>query len=262
MPHRVYPSDLSDAEWAIVEPLLPAAKPGGRPRSVELRAVCNAILYLVQCGCPWRYLPQTYPPHQTVYTYFRQWRDTGVWQELNAALAQRTRVQDERQPTPSAAIIDSQSVPMHQQPGERGDDGHKRVKGHKRHIMVDTLGLLLAVVVLSATVGDRAGAQVTFQRLHWRYPRLRHIWADGGYSGTFVDWVAQAYGWVLEIVASPIRADRRGRMPIAKRRWVVERTFAWFDQARRLTTDYETHPSSHEALCYARMVRLMLRRLA
>jgi len=256
-----YPSDLTDAEWAQLEPLIPPAKPGGRPRTTDMRAVCNALFYLVRTGCQWRFLPREYPPNQTVYYYFRQWRDSGVFQQLNDALRERTRVAAGRDPTPSAAILDSQSVPMAIQPGPRGYDGHKRVKGRKRHVLVDTLGLLLAVVVLSATLDDRSGAKATFLRLEWRFPRLRRIWADGGYSGRFIDWVRLAYGWVLEIVPNPAKQPGSRGMPVAKRRWVVERTLAWFGLSRRLSKDYETLPRSQEALCYASMCRRMLTRL-
>lgn len=258
-PH--YPSDLSDAEWARLAPLLPPAKPGGRPRSVDLRAVVDAIFYVVHTGCPWRYLPQSYPPYQTVYHYFRQWRDSGLWREFNDTLRAETRKAAGRDPTPSAAILDSQAVSMGQQPGPRGFNGYKRVKGHARHLVVDTLGLLMMVVVLSATIGDRDGARLSLLRLEWRYPRLRQLWADGNYAGRFVDWVRWAYGWTLEIVTSPARVAGQRTPQVARRRWVVERTFAWLFQARRLRVDYETLPASHEALCYARMIRLMLRRL-
>jgi putative transposase len=261
MTDRRYPSDLSDAEWARLQPLLPAPKPGGRPRTTDLRAVCNAIFYQAHTGCQWRYLPREFPAPGTVYDYFRTWRTDGTWDALNAALRAATRTAAGRDPTPSAAILDSQSVPMAQQPGERGYDGHKRVKGRKRHILVDTLGLLLAVAVLSATSSDRVGAQHTFLRLGWRVPRLRLIWADGSYGGRFAEWVARAYSWVLEVIPNPARTPGQRGMPVAKRRWVVERTFAWFGTARRLSKDYETHPASQEAWCYIVMIRLMLRRL-
>ena len=256
-PH--YPSDLTDAEWARLAPLIPPAKPGGRPRTVDLRAVCDAIFYLVHTGCPWRYLPTSYPPYQTVYDYFRQWRDSGVWHDLNAAVRERTRCDAGREPTPSAAILDSQSVPMASQPGPRGYDGHKRVKGRKRHVIVDTLGLLLAIVVLSATIGDRRGAQLALWQLGWRCPRLARIWADGGYRG-LREWIWHAYHWVLEVVPTPTKRPGQRTMPVAKRRWVVERTLAWLGQSRRLSKDYETLPASQEALCYIAMIRLMLRR--
>ena len=262
MTERRYPSDLSDAEWAVLEPLLPPAKPGGRPRTTDLRAVCNAVFYLVHVGCQWRYLPREFPPHATVYRYFSAWRSDGTWDTINTTLRVATRVAAGREPSPSAAIVDSQSVPMAQQPGRRGYDGHKRVKGRKRHILVDTMGLLLAVAVLSATTTDRAGARQTCLRLQWRAPRLRRLWADGGYGGRFVDWVAQAYDWVLEVVPTPARQPGQRGMTLARRRWVVERTFAWFGTARRLSKDYETHPASQEAMCYLVMIRLMLRRLA
>jgi transposase len=257
-----YPSDLTDAEWTELEPLLPAAKGGGRPRTTELRAVCDAIFYLVHTGCPWRSLPAEYPPWPTVYAYFRQWRETGVWVHVNATIREQTRTAAGREPTPSAAILDSQSVAMAQQPGQRGFDGHKRVKGRKRHVLVDTMGLLLAVAVLSASLDDRVGARVVCWRLEWRVPRLVRIWADGNYSGRFHAWLQQAYGWILEVIPNPPRSRGTGkrRMTVARRRWVVERTFAWLNQSRRLSKDYETLPQSQEAMCYVAMIRLMLRR--
>ena len=256
-----YPSDLTDAEWEQLEPLIPAAKPGGRPRTVEMRAVCNGLFYLLHTGCQWRYLPLEYPPYQTVYYYFRQWRDTGVLAQINDTLRERTRTAAGRDASPSAAILDSQSVPMATQPGPRGYDGHKRIKGRKRHVLVDTQGLLLAIVVLSATLDDRVGARAAFLRLEWRMTRLRRIWADGGYGGRFSDWVHWAYGWVLEIVPPPARRTGQRGMAVARRRWVVERTLAWLGRSRRLSKDYETLPRSQEALCYASMSRLMLKRL-
>lgn len=261
MAQPTYPSDLTDAEWTVLAPLIPPAKPGGRPRTVDMRAVCNGIFYVVQTGCQWRALPRDYPPYQTVYDYFRQWRDSGLWHQLNDTLRERTRIAAGRDASPSAAILDSQSVPMATQPGPRGYDGHKHIKGRKRHILVDTQGLLLAIVVLSATLDDRVGARAAFQRLEWRMTRLRRIWADGGYGGRFVDWVDWAYGWILEMVPNPARRPGPRGMAVAARRWVVERTFAWLGRSRRLSKDYETLPQSQEAMCYASMCRLMLKRL-
>jgi len=183
MPVASYPSDLSDREWALLEPLLPAAKPGGRPRSVKLRRILNGVFYLLRSGCAWRYLPREYGPWSTVFHYFRRWRTVGIWEHVHAVLRERLRRELGREATPSAAIIDSQSVKTTEQGGPHGYDGGKKVNGRKRHILVDTLGLLLKVVVHPANVQDRAGAKFVLAGLQPHFPRLRHLWADQAYTG-------------------------------------------------------------------------------
>ncbi len=270
----IYPSDLSDREWALLEPLLPGAKPGGRPRSVDLRRILNGVFYLLRTGCAWRYVPREYGPWSTVFHYFRSWRRAGAWERIHHVLRERVRRAVGREPTPSAAIIDSQSVKTTEQGGPHGYDGGKKVNGRKRHILVDTLGLLLQGVVHPANVQDREGAKLVLAGLPARFPRLRHLWADQASTGPIRKWINEQMGWTVEVVE---RAPRRGfvvtadgqfqRVALPKtfepspRRWVVERTLAWTSRYRRMSKDYERLPATSEALVYLTGIRLLLGRL-
>jgi len=224
-----------------------------------MREVVNAIFYVVRSGCAWRMLPHDYPPWQTVYHYFRQWRQDGTWKRIHDTLRRQVRRQAGRNEEPSAAILDSQSVKTTERGGTRGYDAAKKVNGRKRHLLVDTLGLLLAVVVHAADIQDRDGARLVLEKVKHMLPRLQLIWADGGYAGELVDWVRRVCGWILEIVKRPEGAKGFVVLP---RRWVVERTFGWFNRYRRLSKDYEFHTETSEAMIYVAMIHIMARRLA
>jgi putative transposase len=257
--NQLYPSDLTDRQWDCIKGLIPAAKPGGHPRTLDMRSVVNAILYLLVTGCQWRMLPHEYPAWQSVYTYFRQWCDDGTWQRLHDTLRAQVRERAGRHKHPTAGALDSQSVKTTQMAGVRGDDSGKRVKGRKGHILVDTLGLLLVVVVTSAALSDPAGARLLLSRLKGACKKLRRSWVDGAYRGLLLEWVLLHFKFVLQPV---LRSDDQKGFVVLPRRWIVERTFAWITQCRRLSLDYERLPESSEAMISIAMTRLMVRRLA
>jgi putative transposase len=256
---QLYPTDLTDSQWDFIKEMLPKAKPGGRPRNLEMRKVVNAILYLVVGGIQWRMLPKEYPKWQSVYHYFREWRKSGLWKRIHDTLRARVREKAGRHKHPTAGCIDSQSVKATLVAGLRGYDAGKNVKGIKRHILVDTLGLMLAVVVTAASVSDPAGARQLLSGLGGFCKNLRKIWADGTYRGELLNWVAARFRFRIEPV---LRPEGQKGFQVLPRRWVVERTFAWLDANRRLSKDYEALTDTSTTMIYIAMTRLLIRRLA
>jgi putative transposase len=277
MNRRAYATDLSDAEYACLEPYLPAPAPIGRPRRHPLREIVDAIRYVVRTGCQWRLLPHEFPPWQTVYHYFRLWRLDGTWERVHTALRERLRAKASRNPQPSAGIIDSQSVKTTSVGGVRGYDGAKKLSGRKRHVFVETQGLLLRVMVHAADIQDRAGVPQLLAGAAEEFPRLSHVWVDRGYTGTGRRWIEEQLGWTVEVVQHPPKPRGvwappgavidwaalrpKGFRGVLPRRWVVERTFSWFGQSRRLSKDYERLCETSEHVILLVMIRLMLRRL-
>jgi putative transposase len=287
---KPYPTDLSDEEWKYIEPHVPSPKGRGRPRIHSLREILNAIFHILRSGCQWRMLPNDFPRWPTVYHYFRKWRIDGTWERINWAIRERLRVRLNRDPQPSAGIVDSQSIKTSGVGGEqRGYDGGKKIDGRKRHLLVDTEGFVLNVKVHSAKISEQEGIKKLLRHADEKFPRLKHLWLDAGYRGEDKGkgWVEKALGWSVELVErvrKPAlekvleawarewakegkKVDWQKLLPqrgfqVLPRRWVVERSFAWICHNRRIAKDYERLCASGEAFVYAAMSRLMVRRLA
>lgn len=256
--NKTYPTDLTDSQWHHIKDFFELPKRTGRPRKVEFRQIVNGVLYLVFTGCQWRFLPKEYGKWQTVYYYFARWQRDGTWRRIHDTLRARLRRKKQRHKHPSAGSLDSQSVKTTSVPSSRGFDAGKKIQGRKRHLLVDTLGLMMAVMVTTACVQDRDGLRKLLRCRGIHRKKLRKIWVDGGYRGAVIEWVKVRFRYCLEVV---LRSDNLQGFVVLPKRWIVERTFAWLNNHRRLSKDYERFTKTSETMIQIVMMRLMLRRL-
>jgi len=256
--NKKYPTDLTDSQWNHIKELFPLPKATGRPRIVEFRQIVNGVLYLVFTGCQWRFVPLDYGKWQTVYYYFAAWQKSGLWFRIHETLRAHLRRKKGRHKHPTAGALDSQSVKTTSVPSSRGFDAGKKIQGRKRHILVDTLGLIMVLVVTTANVQDRDGLKKLLRIFGIQRKKLRKIWVDGGYRGAVIEWVKARFRYSLEVV---LRSDDVKGFVVLPKRWIVERTFAWLNNHRRLSKDYERFTKTSETIIQIAMIRLMLRRL-
>lgn len=253
---RRYPSDMKDKQWRFIKPLLP---PEADNQQNSVRQIVDAIFYVNKTGCQWRAMPHEYPPWSSVYYHFAKWSEEGTLEAINTALCKMDRRKRGRKETPTGALIDSQSVKTAKEASEVGFDGGKKINGHKRHSLTDTLGNMLNVVVSAANVSDMAGAKLVIKKILDTFPTIEKIWADGAYQGSLVEWVRQTLDAVLEIVK---REPGQKGFKVQPKRWVVERTFAWLGNYRRLSKDYERLSRTSEGMIYLASIKTMLKRIA
>jgi putative transposase len=249
-----YQTDLTDSQWQFIKNI----ENDKRKRKHDLRELWNALLYIAKSGCQWRMMPINFPKWQLVYYYFRKWESYGIIENVHDTIHEKVRVGMGKEPSPSLGLMDSQSVKTSSMTLEKGYDGNKKVNGRKRHIITDTLGFLMAIVIHDANINDREGAKLLLKNVQYKYPRLKKIIVDQGYTGELVEWTMRVFGWILEVVVKVAGVSGFNVLP---KRWIVERTFGWFNFQRRLSKDYELLPCCSEAMIRLSMIRIMLNKI-